>query len=209
MVLYPDSDAVLAALGDKVVDAFAAAVARTREDLTAYRSANPLWVAEASERGLAGWIHDRLWAALVELLNLNPDVYLFESGPTRDVIVTDRFRIRVKRHDLAGNVASYPTQGAFEFFAQPSIPTFDDMDQVHLVAGYCWTKDLRDIGAAVMSLRDGKFNVIWLTDLDARAAARAGTIGVAPTPISPEIDTPVAPVIELAVSEDAGIEESS
>lgn len=209
MISYPQSNVVLAALGDKVVDALTAAVARTREDLVTYRAGNPLWVAEASERGLAGWIHDRLWAALVELLHDNPDVHLLESGPTRDVIVSSRYRIRMKRHDISGNVASYPTQGAMEFFAQPSIPTLEGMDQVHLIAGYSWTKDLREIGAAVLSMRDGKNNVIWLVDLDAHAGALAGTTTGGFTPIAPAIDTPVAPVIELAADRDAGVEETS
>jgi hypothetical protein len=211
MVTYPDSDLVLASLGDKVVDAFTNAVALAREDLSTYRLSNPLWVAEHSERGLAGWIHDRLWARLVELLSDNPDVFLHESGPTRDVIVSDHFRIRVKRHDSEGNVASYPTQGAIQFFAQPDMPAFEGLDQVHLIVGYCWTSDLRDMGAAVLSLRDGKDNVIWLTDLDARATGLSITTVQPPVnpPIAPEISAPVAPTIQALGADDVGAEETA
>lgn len=201
---HPSQDDVLSALGDKVVDAFAESVSKTREDLAAYRSGFPGWVAEHSERGLASWIHDRLWANLVGLLHDVPDVFLYSSEPTREVLVNDRLRMRVKRHDVAGSVAAYPTQGAFEFFAQPKVAAFDGMDQVHLIAGYCWTKDLRGIGEAVLSLRDGKDNVIWLVDLDSRAAGTGSQSITSPAPINPEVDGPTPPTIDLAgIEEDA------
>jgi hypothetical protein len=77
------------------------------------------------------------------------------------------------------------------------------MEQVHLIAGYCWTSDMRDIGEAVLSLRDGRNNIVWLIDLNARASAVSSVTAspiVTPTPITPEVETPRAPVIEIVQS---------
>ena len=199
MIFYPTSDDVLDALGDKVIDSFAMAVDRAREDLASYRAMRPLWVAESSERGLAAWIHDRLWAHLEALLHNLPDVFMHSSEPTREVVVSERFRVRVKRHDILGSVSSYPTQGALEFFAQPTVAAFDGMEQVHLIAGYCWTRDMRDIGEAVLSLRDGRDNIVWLIELNSRAAAASMVArpAVTPTPIIPTVEIPRAPMIEI------------
>jgi len=40
------------------------------------------------------------------------------------------------------------------------------MAEVRLVAGYRWDPDARDIGSAVISLRDGHKDLIWMHDLD-------------------------------------------
>jgi hypothetical protein len=53
MKSYPESTAVLDDLGDKIVKALTRGVALAAHDLRKYRSTFPLWVADASERGLA------------------------------------------------------------------------------------------------------------------------------------------------------------
>lgn len=95
---------------------------------------------------------------------------VFEHGATREVIVDGTvrtYRIRVKRHDVAGRVSTYPTQGALEFLDQPPLQqTFEGLGQAHLIVGYQWEADTHEIGPAVLSLREGKDNIIWLTELE-------------------------------------------
>ena len=67
-----------------------------------------------------------------------------ESGPTREIFVTSStmlYRIRVKRHDLVGNVSTFPTQGALEFLERTFQPTPDGRFEVHLILGYRWEVD--------------------------------------------------------------------
>ena len=188
---YPPKDQVLAGLGDKLPPALATAVDLTRDDLTAYRQWRPLWVASHSERGLAAWIHDRLWMHLVALLDGVPDVTLTDREPLREIGVGYNYKLRIKRHDLDDGIKTYPTQTALEFLAQvPGQLPFDGMEEVHLIGGYRWIKDERQIGEAIISLRDGT-TVIWTEILSGRQGGTAGgtTLPVTPLPTPPQIDT--------------------
>jgi len=198
MKSYPSSDDVLAALGDKVVDALSLSALRAREDLLAYRRSHPTWVAASSERGLANWIHDRQWDHLVSLLTDIAGVSLVDKEPTRDVYVGINYQLRIKRHHWDGKVSTYPTQTALEFMAQPPAQEpLDGMEELHLIAGYYWDKDLRDITAAVLSLRDGVDKQIWLIELPL-PPGNLGT-GTSAFPVSP---TPKAPTIDAGVRAD-------
>ena len=192
MESHPAFEAVVDELGDKVVDGFGEAVKRTRADLSEYRRAHPAWVSDHGERGLANWLHDRLWSHVVAIFDAVPGVVLHEGGPTREVIVNSRFRLRLKRHHMDGAVSSYPTQTALEFFDEPVVQfTLDGLGEVRLVAGYEWDKDLRRIGRAVLSLREGKDNVIWLEELpepdEASATPLVTAAGDGPGPREPSI----------------------
>ena len=184
---------VLADMGDKVLAAFSLSVDRTRADLRDYRDAFPGWVADHSERGLANWINDRLWAHLFTLGDAIPGMTLTEKGVTREVTVGATYLLRFKRHDEDGNVASYATQTFLEFAEQP-IQQLPGMEEVRLIAGYEWNRDARDVGVAVLSLRDGRDNVIWkeplpeVTDEEERGASVT----------TPEQFAPTAPTVVVA-----------
>lgn len=194
MKSYPSWEDVRPALGDKVVDAIGQAVDRARSDLTDYRKVRPLFVAEASERGLAGWIHDRVWAHLVALLDETPGVAFVDQEPVREMWVGLNYRVRVKRHHEDGRVSTYPTQTALEFLAQAQL-VIDGLDPVHLIAGYTWLREVRDLGPAVISLRDGN-DIIWQRDLSPLAE------GMGDSSKLPVLAEPPAPVIEGAATGD-------
>lgn len=63
----PNAAEVLDDIGEKAVTAFSKAVMRSKSDLATYRATFPQWVLDHSERGLANWISDRLWAHLIVL----------------------------------------------------------------------------------------------------------------------------------------------
>lgn len=165
MISYPDPDAVLADLGDKVVGALAGAVVGAQRDLAVYRSTLPELAASHGPRGLANWIHDQMWRHVVAALDEHPAVELVEAGATREVIVGDRFRIRVKRHGADGSTSSYATPTALDFMAQPQAQ-LPGLEVLNLTAGYEWDEDALEIVRAVLSLRDGPGKAVWLISLD-------------------------------------------
>lgn len=203
---YPEPDEVLVGLGDKVTEGISRSVALAAKDLTAYRSDRPSWVAEHSERGLANWIHDRLWAHLTAQLDGHDGVTVGDGEPTREIIVGLTYRLRVKRHHEDGRVSTYATHTALEFFAQGVQDAFPGMEEVRLTAGYEWDPDSREIGEAVLSFRDGKDDVIWQIPLPDVGTGLAGTSA----PLRPTTPEPPLPNIAVpAASEETSGEEKA
>jgi hypothetical protein len=138
-------------------------------------------VADSTDRGLLNWCHDRLWVHAVRILGDLDEVTLVDKTPLREISVGIRYRLRVMKHDVEGKVSTYLTQGALDFLEQDP-PTLDGLEQVRLIAGYRWLDEERQLGAAVISLRDGKDELVWMQDLNEpwlkaltdRAVARAG-----------------------------------
>ncbi|MEU6030663.1 hypothetical protein ABZ825_27225 [Streptomyces tauricus] len=194
MKSYPDPEDVLAGLGDKVTGGLARAVAKTRQDLAAYRETHTSWVSDSSERGLANWIHDRLWANLSAEFDGHSGITLSDREPTREITVGVNYRLRVKRHRIDGKVSSYATQTALEFYAQGAQQAFPGFEEIRLIAGYDWDADTRSMGDAVLSLRDGEEAVVWHITLP---EAGTGTVGVPAQPIRPTEPLPALPTIDL------------
>ena len=120
----------------------------------------------------------------------------FDQPPTRELYIGTRYRLRVKKHDIEGRVTTYLTDGALDFLEQEPA-TLDGLEEVRLIAGYRWDPELREIGAAVLSLRDGKDNIAWMHELD----EPAGGAGAGATPINPST-APRAPEIGMAADDD-------
>lgn len=161
-------------LGDKVLEAIAASVVNARADYRLYQTSHPDFVAQASSRGLANWIHDRLWHHLSALLSETDGIFLIERGATKEIVVGLRYRIRAKRHAPPAQVATYPTLSALAFLQQPP----DDLvlaglEEIHLIAGYVWLSERAEIGPPVLSLRDGQDNVQWIHEIPESGAAGA------------------------------------
>lgn len=152
-------------------------------------------VTDHSERGLANWISDRIWAHLLNLAGDIEGVNLVEKGVTREVIVGLNYRLRVKRHAEDGRVASYETPTFMEFVTQDDgNVTLEGFEEIRLIAGYEWDKDKRDIGDPVLSLRDGKDNVKWQEKLPDVADEDEGGGATVVTPQQPQ---PPAPTVDI------------
>lgn len=190
MFSYPDAEAVLDALGEKVQHALGKAVSLARGDLAEYRELHPEWAARHGDRGLANWISDQLWYHVTVGLDAVDDAETREQGVTREVFVSDKYRLRIKRHHLDGLVSTYPTQTALEFLEQPT-DQLPGLEQVHLIAGYEWDRDERRIVRPVLSLRDSNDKIIWLVELPEDESATASVIDL---PLS---DGPSGPEIVL------------
>lgn len=178
---FPSAEDVLDGLGDKVVEGLALMVARTRADLTLYRTTFPGWVTDSTDRGLLNWCHDRAWAHSVGIFDGAREVSLVDRPPTRELYVGTRYRLRVKKHDIEGAISTYLTQGALDFLEQEPM-TLDGLEEIRLIAGYRWDAELREVGAAVISLRDRHERVLWMHELDEPAGgAVAMTTPILPT----------------------------
>lgn len=189
---YPSAEQVLDDLGDKVATGLALMVARTRADLTLYRGTFPGWVADSTDRGLLNWCHDRAWAHAVGIFDGTREVSFVDMAPTRELYVGTRYRLRVKKHDIEGGISTFLTQGALDFLEQEPA-TLDGLEEVRLIAGYRWDPELREVGAPVISLRDGHDRVIWMHELDEPAGGAVATTTpiLSPTgPRPPQITMP-------------------
>lgn len=178
---FPEFDDVCSDIGDKVVNAMFKSVEDARRDLATYRHALPHFVADHSERGLANWLHDRMWASVAIELSDVPDVGIIDNGVLREITCGINYRFRAKRHDADAEVRSYPTQMALDFHVQ-SI-TFSGLEELKLDFGYEWDPDLRDVGPAVMSLRTGD-KLIWSNVIPGSAQTTTISLGTGGTPSS-------------------------
>lgn len=192
MKSFRNSDEVVEALGGKVIEALGTAIPRTRLDLARYQTMLPDIVATSSSRGMANWFHDRIWHHVVVELEPYDHIVIVDKGPTREIIVDGKYRIRVKRHDRKGRVSTYPTQTALEFLAQPPEQlVLDGLAEVHLIAGYQWNPATHEIGPAVLSLRHGLDNVAWMIELpDPATGATVIDLAGPYAPESPTIEFP-------------------
>lgn len=190
---------VLGEVGDKVVEAIAVSTDRARGDFRDFRIWRPLWLPTMAQRTIAGLIHERIWAHLIqELEPLRRDgVRVVDQEPVREVTVTTdtarTYRFRFKRHSERDLIRSYPTPTDLRFWGEPAaVATFDGMEEVRLAAGYRWDSEAREIGATVVSYREGKSNPVWVAEIASQIS------GV--RPIEWTNDRPGLPYIERTLS---------
>lgn len=184
---HPTFEQVREDIGDKVITAIGKCVASARRDLSDYREALPRMVARHTDRGLANWIHDMMWASLVTELDEMPGVDLVDNNVTREVVCGVNYRFRVKRHDRDARVRSYPTQSALDFHIQTA--TLDGLEEWNLTFGYEWDNEQRRIGSPVMALHNGK-KLVWyeaLPEIELDAA----------TPLSSPTEPDAAPGVSI------------
>ncbi|MFT4189796.1 MAG: hypothetical protein QM621_14625 [Aeromicrobium sp.] len=189
-----DQDAVLTELGSKFPAALITATNSARNDLDALREWRPGWVLAMFQREVAGFIHSRIWDHLTTELDSVDGITFRTAEPHREATVSTplgrSFKIRVKRHSEGDQISSYPTISDLEFWGGASI-SFEGLEQISLAAGYRWDSTLGQIGAPVLSYREGKENVIWAVEVDAGEAD--GLTPITYTPILPDL-----PRIDLA-----------
>lgn len=191
MFRAPTADEVRTDLGDKIVLGIGRAVRHTRKDLAEYREVRPGWVATSSERGLASWIHDRLWVHLMIQVEGIADVAVVDEEPTREFYVGVCYRIRAKRHDHDGGVNSYPTTSALDFYGEQQTIPIPTLEEVRLTAGYEWHRDTRTIGVPLLALHNSRTKVVWTVELPEPDDGDGGGEIVTPTmprPTGPTLD---------------------
>ncbi|CKN50809.1 Hypothetical protein ERS024265_03242 [Mycobacterium tuberculosis] len=180
---YPTDGEVMTELGDKFLAALVGTIRDTRFDIADMRNWRPGWFPTMHSRCLSNLIHDRIWAHLVTLIASNPGTSIKDKGATREIVVGAHLRLRIKRHHAGDEISTYPTRTAIEFWQQGSQLAFPGLEEVRIAVGYRWDPDTREIGAPLLSLRDGKDHVIWVVELDEPAAG----VKIPWTPIEPTL----------------------
>ena len=192
-----DPDIVLEELGDKFPLALVRATDAARSDLRELRTWKREWLQSMFQREVAGIVHARIWDHLTADLDGVEGIEFRTEEPFREVrIVTAfgrTFKVRVKRHSEGDKIRSYPTPSDLEFWGG-AVVTFEGLEEIPLAAGYRWEAGTGEVGAPVISYREGKENVIWAVEVDAAAAG-----GVAPLRYTPIL--PTLPQIDLAASQ--------
>jgi len=212
MMSQPGPDEVVNELGDKVVGAILHAVEAAKEQFQKYRRQHPDWAADNAARTLASLIHDWIWADLKQQLDGVTHVNLIDRHPTREIAVQVQseerlsYLLRVKLHHLDGRTSSYQTQSVIDFELQGVTPSFPGFGETRLQAGYEWDKEARTMGDPVISLRDGRDQIIWVHSLAAQEGEADG--GTVTRPPKPRPTLPTLGVSATESEDSTGIEET-
>lgn len=184
---YPDSDQVLSDLGDRFVHAFIDAVDGARDDFSAFREWRPGWFPSFTGRFTANFLHERIWDRLVRAVEGGDGVHINDREPVRELRSGTAYLIRIKRHHPGDRISAYPTEASSAFWSN-SVLTLDGLESFSLALGYYWDADLRAVGDAILSFRDGKDNPIWAIRLRRDAGNAAGFSWSPVAPDLPELD---------------------
>ena len=181
MRTQPTPDRVLADLGDKFLEALVDAVDGARADLRLFQDWQPGWFVTFSNRFTANFLHERVWAVLVERVDELDNVVVLDQEPHRQLFA-NAYVLRVKRHHPGDRISSYPTDGALRFWS--SEVTLPGLERVSLALGYMWDADLRRVDDAVVSFRDELDRPVWAVLVQRDAG---GATGVSWTPVDPNL----------------------
>lgn len=197
---YPDSDQVLTDLGSPFVHAFLDAVDGAREGFGAFKQWQPSWFPGFTGRFTAGFLHERIWDRLVRSVEGLDGIHVHDREPVREVRSGTSYLIRIKRHHTGDRISAYPTDAALSFWSNHTV-ALEGLESFGLALGYYWDAELRAVGEAVVSFRDGKDNPVWAVELRRDSGQSTGFSWTPIAPNLPEID--LSGVIRDA-DEDAG-----
>lgn len=153
MFSLPTDAQVAAELGDKFLMCFVDAVDAARDDYTTFRQWRPGWFASFTNRFTSNFVHERVWAHMIDGLDDDAEVAILDKEPRRELTVGGRYVMRIKRHSETERIRSYPTSTALDFWTQK--PALDGLEKITLAIGYIWDPEERAVKAPVLSLRDG------------------------------------------------------
>lgn len=184
---YPDSDRVLADLGDQFVHAFIDAVDGSRDDFTAFKQWQPGWFPNFTARFTANFLHERIWDRLIRAVDGMGGIQINDREPVRELHSGTTYLIRIKRHHPGDRISAYPTEASSAFWSN-SLLTLDGLESFSLALGYYWDAELHSVGDAILSFRDGKDKPIWAVQLRRDAGNAAGFSWAPVAPDLPELD---------------------
>lgn len=184
---YPECDQVLADLGDRFVQAFIDAVDGARDDFAAFKEWQPGWFPSFTARFTANFLHERIWDRLVRVVDGMEGIHIHDVEPTRELHSGTAYSIRIKRHHPGDRISAYPTDASRAFWSN-NVVALEGLESLSLALGYYWDSDLRAVGEAILSFRDGKDNPIWAIQLHRNASNVSGFSWTQIAPDLPEID---------------------
>jgi len=177
-------------LGQPVLSAIVMARDNSAQDYAKWRRDTPSEIARATARTVANRISDAFVAHMVAALDGVDDVEYREGSLSRKFVVRDRVVLICKRHGVEDKISSYPTHTALEVWGGAA--TLDGLDVINLAAGYRWDRELREMGAPVLSYRKGlRARPSWVVDLS-RGNSAAEPVRIVPPagPTLPALELP-------------------
>jgi len=199
MSQYPNQQRVIDDLGDKFLVAFVKSIDIARGDLSEFEDFKPEWFVNFSKRFVANFIHERVWDSMVSQVHDHTEVTIVDKEPTRQIHFGGNYVVRFKRHADNLKIESFPTSGALAFWTnRATTPPLPGLELWTLAMGYIWQHDLREIGDAILSFRDGKDKPIWSVTLKSHGGESASDITW--EPIDPQL--PQLDLSEVAAEDD-------
>ena len=183
----PNSDQVIADLGEAFINAFVDAVDGSRSDYVELRNWKPGWFPGFTQRFTANFLHERIWDRLIKAVTSFEGVHIVDREPVRELRSGTRYLIRIKRHHPGDRISAYPTESSSAFWSNSAL-MLEGLESFSLALGYMWDADIRAVGDAVLSFRDGKDHPIWAIQLHRDAAAPSGFTWAPIAPELPELD---------------------
>src|SRR5262249_37962556 len=147
--------------------------------------------------------------AVTTALAESSHVTIIDSDPRRELAIRVEseerlsYLLRLKRHHLDGSTSSYQTQTVIDFELQGSNQAFPGFGEVRLEAGYEWDVETRTMGGPLITLRDGRDNVLWTLPLTLYTGAGGGTV------TQPTTHGPVLPTVDVQSEDGARDEEGT
>ncbi len=185
--IFPTGESVLTDLGEPFIHSFIDSVDGARDDFKEFLEWKPEWQASFTNRFTANFLHERISSRLIRAIDGMEGIHVKDREPVRELRSGTAYLIRVKRHSAADEIATYPTQGASTFWTN-GIVTLEGLESISLALGYYWDADLRAVGDAVLSFRDGVDNPIWAVTLKRDSGAVSGFSWAPVAPSTPELD---------------------
>jgi hypothetical protein len=184
---HPDSEKVLSDLGDEFVHAFMDAVDGARDDFAEFRTWRPGWFPNFTGRFTANFLHERIWDRLVRDVDAMDHIDVRDREPIRELRSGTAYLMRIKRHHDGDRISAYPTEASSAFWSNSTV-TLEGLESFSIALGYYWDADLRAVGDAILSFRDGRDNPIWAVRLRRNAGASTGFAWEPLAPDLPELD---------------------
>ncbi len=154
---FPTDSVVLEEIGHEFIAAHVSALARVKERYQDFRQ-SAFFPPLATQRLVANFIHDWLWAELVSQVESLSHVTVVDKEPLRQIYV-EKYRIRLKRHDVNEAISTYPTAGVRAFWTTGE--PLPGLEEYALAFGYVWDDQSRQIGDGIITLRSSHDDVVW------------------------------------------------
>ncbi|CEG90766.1 hypothetical protein [Propionibacterium freudenreichii] len=184
---FPSPDEVLDELSTPLVVGFAQAVRGAEQDRLTLLAEHPDWASSASQRSVAGFLHDRIWGRMLPVFDqMGSAVQVTDREPRREICVRNKYLIRFKRQHSDNRISTYLTPTAKAFYANPQPPLADALATWSLTMGYLW--DQGALKYPLVTLRSSINSVVWSCELTLPQAGNAPVALVRQSADLPELD---------------------
>ncbi|MGO2819403.1 MAG: hypothetical protein ACTIA5_01290 [Brachybacterium tyrofermentans] len=188
---FPSYDEVARDLGDNFLMSVVEAVDGARDDYVDFKLERSDWFATFTQRFVANFIHERIWARLVPAIDGDDAIVIEDREPVRQIRVGHQYTIRLKRHHEGDRISAFATPSNEQFWMNELAVALEGLEAHTLAVGYRWDADLHEIREPVLSFRESKEKPVWSYELSMDAVE-------APRVIARPLEGPFLPQPDLS-----------